>query len=82
MVDLYSVMDELLEVEDELNAFKNISTTLYKSCCSGECESTDIKSLLCLTVKYIDGLSADLRHSIVSLDTLIAENATSRVPSE
>ncbi len=73
MGDLYSVMDGLLKVEDELNAFNDISTALYTSC-RNNCENVQLESMLCLTVKYINSLSTDLRQSINGLDEFIANN--------
>lgn len=76
MGNLYTVMDELLKVEDELNAFKDISTTLYNSCCSTDKQNTELKAMLCVTVKYITSISTDLKQSINGLDEFIANNAT------
>ncbi len=78
MKDLYEVMNQLLKVEDELNAFNNISTVLYNGCCSNS-ENIQLKSMLCLTVKYIDTLSTDLRHSINDLDEFIAHNPACKI---
>lgn len=74
MGDLYRVMDQLLKLEDELNAFNSVSTALYNSC-RNNCENVQLNAMLCLTVKYINSLSTDLRQSISGLDEFIANNA-------
>ncbi|MEE0858230.1 MAG: hypothetical protein U0M12_02025 [Acutalibacteraceae bacterium] len=80
MGNLYTVMDELLKVEYELNAFKDISTVLYNGCRSDN-ENAELKAILCVTVKYINSLSSDLRHSISSLDEFIANNPNFKINS-
>ena len=72
MEKIYGLMEQLLKIDDELNAIGYINRRMYEDIRKNEESSNPTElSMMCVTEKYLTVLSSELKDGIKVLDEFI-----------
>ncbi len=71
MEKIYTLMEQLLRIDDELNAIGYINRRMYDDIRKDDSEKNDDIALMCVTEKYLTALSHELKDGIKILDEYI-----------
>ncbi len=71
MEAIYGLMEQLLKIDDELNAIGYVNRRMYEDIRKCEESNPTEISMMCVTEKYLTVLSSELKDGIKVLDEFI-----------
>lgn len=71
MEAIYGLMEQLLKIDDELNAIGYLNRRMYEDIRKSEESNLTEISMMCVTEKYLTVLSSELKDGIKVLDEFI-----------